>query len=86
MANKTKYTGVFFQKLKSTQGSTLSWTLMVILVILIVFGAALLAIQTQLNIVTEEHEEQQAYYTALSTLDTVSHWIAGSNEEGAAAA
>jgi hypothetical protein len=57
--------------------------LTVILVLLIASGAALLAVSSRFNITALEHQEQQAYYTALSTLDTVSHWIASGYEPDA---
>ena len=72
------------KSLASRQGSTLVWVLSVILVILIVFGAALLVASSRFNVSVAEHQEQQAYYTALSSLDTVSDWIAGAYENGAA--
>jgi hypothetical protein len=62
--------------LAQQSGISLVWVLTIILVLLIASGAALLAVNARFNSTAVEHEEQQAYYTALSTLDTVSRWIA----------
>jgi Tfp pilus assembly protein PilX len=70
--------------LTQQSGVSLIWVLTVILVLLIASGAALLAVSSRFNITAIEHQEQQAYYTALSTLDTVSRWIASGYEPDAA--
>jgi type II secretory pathway pseudopilin PulG len=66
--------------LTQQSGISLVWVLTVILVLLIASGAALLAVNARFNIAVVEHEEQQAHYTALSALDTVSRWIAAGFE------
>ncbi|MDR1183730.1 MAG: hypothetical protein LBK67_02920 [Coriobacteriales bacterium] len=72
--------------LAQQSGVSLIWVLTVILVLLIVSGAALLAVSSRLNITVVKHQKQQAHYTAHSTLDTVSRWIVSGYEPGASAA
>ncbi|MDR1713010.1 MAG: hypothetical protein LBR39_02490 [Coriobacteriales bacterium] len=69
---------------KNTQGSTLVWVLVVTLVLIIVFGVALMAVSSRFNTASLEHREQQAYYTALSSAQSISSWIAAGSLDGAA--
>jgi hypothetical protein len=69
--------------LAQQSGVSLVWVLIVVLVLLIVATTALLAVNARFGTTATEHREQQAYYTALSTLETVSHWIASSAEQNA---
>jgi hypothetical protein len=63
------------------------WVLVVTLVISIALGMALFAIDARLNGAVIQHNRHQAYYTALSSLDTLSQWISDSDgsEAGAGA-
>jgi hypothetical protein len=68
-------------------GSTLIWAIVVILVLTITIGMGLLFVQTRFNSAVLDHNENQAYYTAVSSLETISAWISSSeNNETAAAA
>jgi type II secretory pathway pseudopilin PulG len=70
------------RRIRGTAGSTLIWVLVVTLVITIVLGMALFAINARMGSAVVHHEERQAYYTALSSLDTLSQWISGSGDPG----
>ncbi|MDR2105922.1 MAG: hypothetical protein LBP24_00760 [Coriobacteriales bacterium] len=48
--------------------------------ITVVLGMALFAINVRMSSAVVHHEERQAYYTALSSLDTISQWISGSSD------
>jgi type II secretory pathway pseudopilin PulG len=65
-----------------TSGSSLVWVMVVILVLVIVLGVGLTAVSRQFALSAMHHEQQQAYYTALSAVDTVSRWIASGSEQG----
>jgi hypothetical protein len=54
--------------------------MVVTLVIIIVLGMALFAINSRMSSAVVHHRERQAYYTALSSLDTISQWISSSDD------
>jgi hypothetical protein len=60
----------------SRRGSTLIWVMVVVLVMIVALGIGLTAVSGQLNLSSVRHEEHQAYYTALSSTETVAAWIA----------
>jgi type II secretory pathway pseudopilin PulG len=60
----------------STAGSSLIWVMVVVLVLVIVLGMGLTAVSGRFNLSAVRHEEHQAYYTALSSTETVATWIA----------
>jgi hypothetical protein len=80
LAHSNILQGSGIRRIRGTAGSTLIWVLVVTLVITIVLGMALFAINTRMGSAVVHHEERQAYYTALSSLDTLSQWISGSGE------
>jgi hypothetical protein len=49
--------------------------MVVVLVMIIALGVGLTAVSGQLNLSSVRHEEHQAYYTALSSTETVAAWI-----------
>jgi hypothetical protein len=59
----------------SGRGSTLIWVMVVVLVMIVALGIGLTAVSGQLNLSSVRHEEHQAYYTALSSTETVAAWI-----------
>jgi hypothetical protein len=56
----------------------------VALVLIIALGVALAATSGRFNLTVTRHEQQQAYYTALSATDTVSQWLMGESTEASA--
>jgi hypothetical protein len=56
-------------------GSTLIWVMVVVLVMIIALGIGLAAVSGQFNLSSVRHEEHQAYYTALSSTETIAAWI-----------
>ncbi|MDR0346768.1 MAG: hypothetical protein LBH56_00105, partial [Coriobacteriales bacterium] len=63
------------RRVTSQSGSTLVWVMVVILVMVVVLGIGLTAVSGRLNLSVVRHEEHQAYYTALSSTETVAAWI-----------
>ncbi|MDR1185226.1 MAG: hypothetical protein LBK67_10605, partial [Coriobacteriales bacterium] len=69
--------------LAQQSGVSLAWVLIVVLVLLIVAGTALMAVNARFGGTANERREQQAHYTAVSTLEAVSRWIALGTQESA---
>jgi Tfp pilus assembly protein PilV len=63
----------------SQAGSTLIWVMVVILVLVIALGVGLTAASGQFSLSTTRHEQQQAYYTALSSTRTIADWLMAQN-------
>jgi hypothetical protein len=61
---------------------SLVWVLGIILVITLVLGTAFLVTGNRAGTLALSHGRQQAYHTALSSLDTVSHWIVAGSTPG----
>jgi hypothetical protein len=59
----------------ATRGSSLIWVMVVVLIMIIVLGVGLTAVSGHFNLSSTRHDQQQAYYTALSSTDTLSAWI-----------
>ncbi|MDR2106648.1 MAG: polymer-forming cytoskeletal protein, partial [Coriobacteriales bacterium] len=68
----------------SREGSTLIWVIVVVLVLTIALGVALAATSGRFNLTATRHEQQQAYYTALSATSTVSEWLMSGSTEASA--
>jgi hypothetical protein len=65
----------------ATCGSALIWVIAIILIILIMIGAGLTAASGRFALSATRHDQQQAYYTALSSTDTLSAWIMKGGED-----
>jgi hypothetical protein len=63
------------------RGSSLIWVISVMLIMIVVLGVGLTAVNGRLNLSTTRHEQHQAYYTALSSTDTLSAWITKGGED-----
>jgi uncharacterized membrane protein YgcG len=59
--------------------------MVVVLVLIIALGIGLAAASGRFNLSTTRHEQQQAYYTALSSTQTIANWIISATEEDASA-
>jgi type II secretory pathway pseudopilin PulG len=66
----------------SQRGSTLIWVMVVVLVMIIALGIGLTAASGQFNLSSVRHEEHQAYYTALSSTETIAAWITENTGDG----
>ncbi|MDR1014012.1 MAG: hypothetical protein LBL86_03425, partial [Coriobacteriales bacterium] len=69
--------------LAGRDGLSLVWVLGVILVITLVLGTAFLVTNGRTGALAASHGRQQAYHTALSSLETVSQWISTGSAPGA---
>jgi hypothetical protein len=58
-----------------TTGSSLIWVMVVVLILIIVLAMGLAAASGRFNLSIVRHTEHQAYYTALSSTETVAAWI-----------
>ncbi|MDR1082636.1 MAG: hypothetical protein LBL27_02065, partial [Coriobacteriales bacterium] len=71
------------QRMALRGGSTLVWVMVVILVLVVVLGIGLTATSSRFGLSVTRHEQQQAYYTALSSTNTIADWLTTSTADNA---